>query len=87
MRAVWKFTLEMVAIQSVEMPKGAKILDVQFQDESLCLWAGVTPGKESEERTVQIVGTGHRELPDAGITYLATVQKNGYVWHVFEVER
>ena len=38
MKKIYKYELEITEIQTVEMPVGAEILCVQFQDEALCLW-------------------------------------------------
>jgi hypothetical protein len=68
------------------MPAGAKILSVQDQTGVICLWARVwTEAKEKELRTFIIVGTG-REFPPSSRPpeYIASVQQDGFVWHIFE---
>lgn len=66
----------------VEMPVGAKLLDVQTQRDVVYLWALVDPTKETEERTFHIYGTGHG-VGDGG-DYIGTAQDGPFVWHVFE---
>lgn len=90
---VYKYKLDAVGTQPVELPVGSKILSVQAQFEQLCLWVLVDPAvnKQTEKRVIEIVGTGIplRELDGLPITreFLATVQMRGgsLVWHVFEL--
>jgi hypothetical protein len=87
MKTIWKFPLEITDSQAIEMPACAYILDVQVQQDQLCLWALVDPGKDKELRVIRIYGTGH-DLPDAceSFDYIGTAQQGGglLVWHVFE---
>ncbi len=85
MRAIWKFPLVLTDRQVVRMPEGAQILHVDEQNGQICLWAGITEGKDTEDREIQIIGTGYPELPDEWVTHLGSVvMQSGYVWHVFE---
>ncbi len=86
MRAVWKFPLGRASIQDVQMPRDAQILHVGLQGGWLNVWAGVDPvfRDDTVPRRIQVVGTGHEELPD-NVWHLGTVQQGPYVWHVFEV--
>lgn len=84
MKTIWKFQLAVTDTQRVSMPKGAKILAVQLQDKTLCMWAIVVEGMEMEVREFQIYGTGHMVNPKATLNYLATYQDPPFVWHVFE---
>ena len=68
----------------IDLPETAKILSVQVQADAICLWAIVSPEKETEARRFIVVGTGH-ELPEGRLQYLATVQQGPFVWHAFEV--
>lgn len=81
---IWKFPLEVVDEQSVEMPAGASPLTVQVQKGEPCLWARVNPANERMQRRVFIHGTGHPLHADA-MAYLATFQLLGgtFVGHVF----
>ena len=85
MASIWKFKLLWREVQPVLLPSGAKVLTVQFQRDDLCVWAEV----DSEATPVQtfflIVGTGN-PMPDVDMKnfrYLSTVQKDGFVWHVY----
>lgn len=84
-QTVWKFPLALAQTQDVLMPAGARILSIQVQDEMLCAWALVNPEADRERRYFLIVGIGH-EMPKGRYTYLATVQMDSFVWHVFERE-
>lgn len=86
MKTVYKFRLDIEDITTISMPRGAQILSVQNQNESICLWALVDTEAEKEQRTFRIAGTGH--LIREGIkAFLGTVQMHDgiFVAHVFEI--
>jgi hypothetical protein len=88
MHVIWKYPLEATDVQMVKMPKGAKILCVQTQGQTPCLWALIPDTKATlEERHFSIYGTGHLHEKIPG-TYIGTFQlMNGQlVFHVFETE-
>ena len=68
------------------MPKDADILTVQVQDDKICIWARVNPTASLEKRTFIVFGTGSdiEEHDNMFLCYLGTVQKQFYVWHVYE---
>lgn len=81
MTVIWKYAI----YDTVEMPKGAKVISVQLQDETLTLWAAI-PCPVSSVRQIrhfEIVGTGYA-FEERNTSYLGTIQRNGYVWHVIE---
>ena len=86
---VWKYQLEVIPQQTIEMPFGAKILTVQVQQETPCIWALVDPALYTIRREIRIVGTGHELGFTSLAKYLGSFQQlNGsLVWHVFEVEK
>lgn len=92
-RAAWKFPLEITDEQTVDMPKGAKMLTAQVQPGggdwntfTLCVWAEVdTMEGRDEERTIYICGTGH-SIPEKATRYIGTAQTGPLVWHVYEGE-
>lgn len=85
-KTIWKFPLEIAGEQSVQMPAGAKILDVQMQDGKLMLWALVDPNAPKEPREILIHGTGHPVENVGG--HIGTFQMYGgtLVFHAFEAE-
>lgn len=88
---IWKYSLRITDRQTVTMPINAEILGVQEQAGGLQLWACVDPQFRSEQRHIEIVGTGNpmADVADEGFArhHLATVQTAGgsLVWHVFEL--
>lgn len=88
MRTIWKFTLGNKPSATVNMPRRAEVLTAQFQDDVVTLWAEVDSEHLLEERHFRIFGTGWdmaREIGYEGGKYIATVQRDGFVWHVYEV--
>ena len=81
MKTIWKFTL--APIGAVEIPVGAKLLDVQVQNNLVVLWALVDPEAPKEVRRLRINGTGWDITESLG-EYIATFQKDGLVFHVFD---
>jgi hypothetical protein len=87
MKTIWKFPLEVTDVQSVRMPRGARILCVQVQGGVPCLWAEVDPQAASEDRTLRIYGTGHPMAEGEQRVYIGTFQlvQMEMVFHVYEV--
>jgi hypothetical protein len=85
MRVIWKFNFETKDEISVSMPKDAKILSLQTQNEIPCMWALVDPTAPKEERKFTIFGTGHH-IADVLGEFVGTYQLHGgrLVFHVFE---
>lgn len=88
---IWKYKLKITDRQSIDMPKGAKVLDVQMQGDTCCLWALCDEEKESiDTETIRIViyGTGN-PIPDEPGEYISTFQVHGgkFVFHAFELAR
>ena len=82
---IWKYPLQITDRQFVMLPEGARILTVQMQGKQLCLWAMMNPDALPKRREIQIIGTGH-DVSDADGRYIATVQMQALVWHIFERE-
>ena len=70
----------------LDLPKGAKVLTAQMQDEDVCLWVMVDPKRENETRIFNMYGTGHTIINPEQLVYVATVQMHDgeVVLHVFE---
>ena len=85
MKRVFKYLLNLNGIQKIEMPKDAKILCVQGQNNEMCLWALIDPDNQLETRQIRVFGTG-RDIPDIKLDYIGTVQMlaGSIIWHIFE---
>ena len=89
-RMVHKYTLEISSKpQTLDLPVGAEILDIQMQHGQPRLWALVDPTEtEPEERVFRMTGTGWPiDAPiDENMRHVATVQADDgmLVWHFFE---
>ena len=88
MQAIWKFPMQCADKQILALPKGAKVLCVQTQNDTPYMWV-VNPSvgvAATEERTFAIYGTGHQHESIGG-EYVGTFQlRSGLlVFHVFEV--
>jgi len=92
-KVVWKFQFSALNAVShgqhnfnIEMPKGADILEVQYQRDEACMWAAVDPEQDTEVREFYSVGTGWGTIVENS-KHIATVQEDSFVWHIFEYER
>jgi len=84
-KRIYKFTLSPLSINTMELPYGAEVLDVQIQHGSIRLWALGDFNKTPVRREFLVTGTG-MDVPDDA-DYVATVQMDdgARVWHVFEI--
>lgn len=82
---VWKYTLDLLRSNTIEIPKDGKVLTVGEQQGTLCIWVKVDDSLEKEQRIFKIFGTGHL-IPDYGsnLQYINSVQIDSLVFHVFE---
>lgn len=91
MRAVFKYSLAVVAEQTLSLPADAKLLHVDQQSGDLQLWALIDPQLPQDRttyRTIMIVGTGHMtDIPENRLKYINTFMINDgvFVFHAFEV--
>jgi len=86
LKTIWKFPLEIVDQQEVEMPAEAGGIHVEMQNNQLCLWSMVDPEAPKVSVKIRVVGTGH-PIPDADkLTHLGSCLMAGgaLVWHVFK---
>lgn len=86
---VWKFPLSATDHPVVQMPRGAEILTVAFQNGVPTVWARVPLGKsEREERRFRMAGTGHDlNLPEEARFLGTMLHPRGLVFHLWEVLR
>lgn len=83
MKTIWKFELEVVGTQIIEMPANAKILSLQIQHNILCIWALVDKHADRVKVEFTTYGTGHDVYHSDG--YVGSYQLDGgtLVFHVF----
>ncbi len=83
---IWKWPIEVTDTQVIDVPNGARFLDVQMQGEHCCVWALCDQHAPRSERHIAIYGTGN-PMPDAPGEYIATFQMAGgaLVFHAFEI--
>lgn len=86
MTTIWKFQVRIEDAFTLEMPKGAKILSVQTQGNTPCLWAMVDPQAEKQKRYFSVFGTGFPFEIGDHLTFVGTFQIHGgsLVFHLFE---
>lgn len=82
MRTNYKYKLGIADEQFVKMPQNARILTVQVQGDSVCLWAEVDTGFPIGDRLIVCYGTGHPI--QSWSDYIGTVQTGPLVWHFYD---
>lgn len=85
-KVVYKYFLQRVIDQTIQMPVGAEILDIQWQGESIAIWAKVDAVNAwTGLRRFVIVMTGEPFFDDGSYVYRKTLQTpDGLVVHLFE---
>ena len=88
MKVIYKEQLSITNHQIISLPMDSKILTVQMQKESVCLWYSrdaTSAQIDCIDRHIRIIGTGNL-YDDEGLKYIGTVQMAGgnLIWHVFE---
>lgn len=86
MKTIWKFPLQIIDTQTIEMPIGAEILCVQMQGSDPCLWAIVNDHESIPKMniTIRTYGIGH-PIDSIKEQYIGTYQSlsGQLVFHVF----
>jgi len=88
MTTIYKYPLELTNRQTVEMPEDSRILAFQEQGTHPIIWAQVDDSLPKVKREFQIFATGEEmEEPDPfrDRTYIGTIQRGIYVWHLYEL--
>lgn len=85
MNKIFKYRIENIDQQEIEIPEGGKILTVQKQHEMAFIWVLVDPENKPEKRVFVVVGTGS-SFNRYGYDYIGTYQMadGALVWHLFE---
>ena len=85
MRTVYKYPIEIVDFQTVQVPMDFKMLTTAVQNDAVCIWAEVETTIPTLPLKIYVVGTGHR-LPDGiDLNYIGSVQlyDGKSVFHVY----
>jgi len=85
MKTIHKYTLAALEEEIFYMPKDAKILSIQVQNNDAQIWVLVNTVNKKERRTFNTYGTGH-DIPDNPGIHVGTYQilNGAFVGHVFE---
>ena len=89
MKTIWKYGIPLEDLFTLNLPKDAKFLSIQEQNEQMESWFLVDMQADLETRRFCVRGTGHFLDDQQGeVTYLGTVQQlsGALVWHLFEIE-
>ncbi len=82
---IYKFPFKIADRITIMLEDNARILHVEMQGETPCLWALVDGDAPASPWHFRIIGTGHpiRHEEGAGLEYVATFQQPPFVWHLF----
>lgn len=82
MNTIYKYPIEIVSIQTLELPVGAVIVHAGLDPQGTpCLWAKVDNKAPVEPRHIIVAGTGH--CLTEYLLHVGSFVQNDYVWHVF----
>lgn len=88
MLSIYKYGIEPKNEITIELPMGAKVLNIQMQHNVPQIWCLVDPSAEMEKRSFRLFGTGH-EINESGenLLYINTFQmyEDNLVFHLFEL--
>lgn len=84
MTKIYKYQFTISPHVVIEMPDKAKILSVQVQDGIPTIWASVDTLQFNVNRKFYIYGTGETVHYPKERFHIATIQLNGFVWHILE---
>lgn len=86
-RAVWKYALEVLDVNVIDMPQGTEVLTAGLQDGALTMWALVDPDARLVPHKFAIAGTGHTrdDLDDADYIGTVLLLQDTLVFHIFDL--
>lgn len=84
MKTIYKYPLQVLDSQTVQMPENSEILSVgECPRDGLVMWAQVDIQEKEALQTIILRGTGQPLNGSEGY-FVGTVQmRSGLVWHVF----
>jgi hypothetical protein len=80
-RVIFKYELSIDPSQHILIPSGAKILCVQMQGTTPCVWAEFAADAQEVSREFHLYATG--QLADISGEYVGTFQDGPFVEHLF----
>ena len=82
---IYKYTLEIIPHQEIEIPGFEHILDIAEQGKDICMWVVCDPEKEHIKVPIHIAGTGQEPPFEYPRHHIKTVvmQSSPFVWHVY----
>ncbi len=83
MKTIHKYKIDVGDSVRVQMPSGARVLDVQLQGPQLVLWALVYDDVPMVAHNFAWRGTGHNCEGMRIDSHVGTLQFNGLVFHLF----
>lgn len=90
-QSIYKYNLTLETQQTLSLPKGFQFISCQSQRGKLCIWYCVSPQMlVYEDIKLYIKGTGDPfEFSDfeEGADFLASIQLDAFVWHIFGRKR
>jgi hypothetical protein len=82
MKTIWKSTLQLKPIQTLEIPENAEFLTARDQNDKICVGYTCDPDRRKRDVLFYVVGTGHDH--DGKGKYLGTAMLQGhFMFHVF----
>jgi len=88
METIYKYNLEVIDRQIIQMPEQSEILTVQSQFNEPKLWVKVESDNKKIDYEIAMFGTGYPILDDYNGVYIGTIQLDygNYVYHCFYKE-
>jgi hypothetical protein len=84
---IFKYPLHVGDDITIAMPRGARLLSVQVQAGTPCVWAIVDPSAPSVRRRLVLRGTGHNAEGLSMAPFVGTFQLEGgaFIGHLFDL--
>ncbi len=84
MKAIYKYPIIINDRFTIDLPVGAKIIEVNIQSGAPFIWAIVSTEAEEVKTHFGIRGTGHEfDVTDQG-EFIGTFHLHAFVWHLFK---
>lgn len=87
LKKIFKYELDIVGIQNISMPNGAKVISAHLQNGKICIWALVDEMASKKEKQIAIIGAGHKisiPINDFEFYFVGTVVFSSLLtFHVF----